>query len=300
MSREKVYLALVFGILCISSSSILVKDLELRGLPLLGVACYRMVFAAILLGIPAIIWQRRELFGLDRTKLLVLITGGIFLALHFGSWTVSLHYIPVARSVLLVTCHPIFTALASRIFLKERLSARNIAAVVIAFGGIIVIISESAIGTSGNNLSLFGDMLALIGAIAIVGYIIIGKKLRAGMSLLSYSSIVYTTCALILWPASLLAGAHPQQFSANDYLLLIALAIVPTLGGHTVFNLLLKDVSATLISIAFLGEPLGAALLAWLRWGQIPSQFTIAGGLLVMLGIYLVKIESDKVSTAEA
>src|SRR5207244_1350922 len=120
-------LILSFGILCLSSSSILVKHLDYRGVPLLGVAFYRMMMAALLLGPPALLLRRKELIGLGRERLLFLFIGGIFLALHFGSWTASLKYIPVGRSVLLVTCHPIFTVIASRLFFGERLTARNLA-----------------------------------------------------------------------------------------------------------------------------------------------------------------------------
>ncbi|MEW6731827.1 MAG: DMT family transporter [Acidobacteriota bacterium] len=294
MSKEKIYLILGFGVLCLSSSSILVKQLESRSVPLLGVACYRMVFAALLLGVPALIWQRKELVRLDRIQLLSIIASSIFLALHFGSWTVSLQYIPVARSVLLVTSHPIFTVLASRVFLGERFSSRTLAGVLFAFAGILVILYESIGAMQGPNLSLWGDILALTGAVTIVGYLIIGKRLRAEISLLSYTSTLYTSCALLLLPGALALGAWPQMLGSNDYLLLFALALVPTIGGHTVFNLLLKDVSATLISVAFLGEPLGASLLAWLLLDQLPTTYTIAGGVLVLMGIYLVQAQPNR------
>src|SRR5437660_951291 len=104
MSREKIYFAIGVGILCISSSSIFVKSLDLRGVPLLGVACYRMVLAALLLSLPAAGWRAREFASLGRDHIGKLLLAGFFLALHFASWTASLHYIPVGRSVLLVTC----------------------------------------------------------------------------------------------------------------------------------------------------------------------------------------------------
>jgi drug/metabolite transporter (DMT)-like permease len=295
MSLKKIYLALGFGILCLSSSSILTRHLNMRGVPLLGVACYRMIIVAILLGLPALLLRRGEVAGLGRSRLLLLIIGGIFLALHFGTWTASLEYIPVGRSVLLVTCHPIFTVLASRLFLGDRISSRNLIAVLVAFVGIVIIFSESLSGraVAGGNSLLLGDLLALAGAVTVVGYIIIGKHLRTEVSLLAYTSVLYAVCALMLVPAALAAGVRPGQLVGEDYLWLLALAVVPTLGGHTVFNYLLKDVSATLISTAFLGEPLGASLLAWLVWGQIPSIATLAGGAFVLAGIYLLRVERE-------
>lgn len=288
MSKKQIYLALGFGILCISSSGILVKILETRKLPLLGVACYRMLFASLILALPTIIWHREQLIKLNLTQIKSLVLAGMFLALHFGTWTMSIAYIPVARSVLLVTCHPIFTLLASRIFLKEKFSIRNLMAILLAFLGIIVILSESISGLAKGSLP--GDLLALAGAVSIVGYIIIGKRLRTEMNIFNYATSVYTVCTIFLIPVALKAGATPNVFTKSDYLVLLGLAIIPTLGGHTVFNLLLKDVSATLISIAFLGEPLGASLLAWLIWGEVPSFLTFIGGGFVLVGIYLVQL----------
>ncbi len=291
MSKKQIYFALGLGITCISASGILVKILEIRQLPLLGVAAYRMLFAAFLLGLPALILKRHELTRLKSPQILCLVFAGLFLALHFGTWTVSLAYIPVARSVLLVTCHPIFTALASRIVFKERFSLRNLIAVMIAFGGIIVILSESISDLTSMKGSLRGDLLALTGAITIVGYIILGKKLRSEMGVISYAGSVYAICTAFLLPIALIIGASPSIFTSRDYLVLVGLAIIPTIGGHTIFNLLLKDVSATLISIAFLGEPLGAALLAWLIFGEVPTLLTFIGGGFVLAGIYFVQLD---------
>lgn len=292
MSHRRIYLTLAFGIICISASSILVKHLGERGIAFLGIAFYRMCFAALLTGLPFLGTITEDLRCFSYRNLLLLVVAGFFLALHFGTWTVSLAYIPVGRSVLLVTCHPIFTAIASRFFLGEPFSKRNLGASLIAFCGIIVILLESAsvFSIDGKNL-LLGDLLALAGAITIVGYIILGRRLRTETRLVTYTATVYTVTSVFLLSPALMAGVWPWSLNSTDYFWLLALAIVPTIGGHTVFNYLLKNVSASLISVAFLGEPLGASLLAWAIWGQIPSLFTLMGGCLVITGIYLVRLE---------
>lgn len=292
MSHKKIYLTLAFGIICISASSILVKHLGERGIAFLGIAFYRMCFAALLTGLPFWGTVIKELCGFSRRRLLLLVAAGFFLALHFGTWTVSLAYIPVGRSVLLVTCHPIFTAIASRVFLGEPFSKRNLGASLVAFCGIVVILLESAseFSISRGNL-LLGDLLALAGAITIVGYIILGRRLRAETGLATYTTTVYMVTSIFLLVPALAVGVWPWMLNATDYFWLLALAIIPTIGGHTVFNYLLKNVSASLISVAFLGEPLGASLLAWAIWGQVPSLFTLIGGMLVITGIYLVRLD---------
>jgi drug/metabolite transporter (DMT)-like permease len=164
-------------------------------------------------------------------------------------------------------------------------------AIMLAFLGIVVILSESISGLAKGSLT--GDLLALAGAITIVGYIIIGKKLRTEINIFNYATSVYAVCTAFLIPMALSSGATPNIFTKSDYFVLLGLAIIPTLGGHTVFNLLLKDVSATLISVAFLGEPLGASLLAWLIWGEVPSFLTFIGGGFVLVAIYLVQLPTQ-------
>jgi drug/metabolite transporter (DMT)-like permease len=283
---SRIYLALFTGIICISSSAIFVKYLESRGLPLLGVAFFRMLLTIAILAPWTIIKQTAEIQQFTRQQWLLLIGSGLFLALHFGTWTVSLNYIPVARSVLLVTCHPIFTVLISWLLLAERPSPRTLLAIMAALMGVIVIMAES-LSSMRQSTSLIGDLLALTGAVTIVGYLIIGKQLRHKMSLASYTGIVYSICAGLLFLTCWILQVNLQQFQPNDYIFLAALALIPTLGGHTIFNFLLKQVSPTLVSLAFLGEPLGASLLALLIWRQVPSPYTLGGGALIIGGIYL-------------
>ncbi|MCS6885645.1 MAG: DMT family transporter [Acidobacteriota bacterium] len=291
MSPWRVYLTLAFGIACISTSSILVKYLGSREIDFLAIAFYRLLFATLLTALPFITNICSELRDFNSKKAVLLFLSGLCLALHFGTWTLSLGYIPVARSVLLVTCHPILTAMASYIFLGEPFSRRNLAASLVAFCGVVVILLES-VGEFGSESGLLvGDVLALCGAVAIVGYIVLGRRLRSEIGLASYTAAVYAVSSAVLFLPTAFAGVWPWTLGRAEYFWLVVLALVPTIGGHTVFNYLLKDVSASLVSTAFLGEPVGAALLAWAIWGQIPSIYTLVGGILVMVGIYLVKLE---------
>jgi len=132
-----------------------------------------------------------------------------------------------------------------------------------------------------------GAGLALLGALAVVGYFIAGRKARARINLLSYVTPLYAACSVILLIWVLIAGDRLAPYSGTVWTYLAALAIVPTIVGHTLFNWALKHVRPTSISLAFLGEPVVASLLALIFFAQRPPLATIIGGVLVLAGVYL-------------
>jgi len=157
-------------------------------------------------------------------------------------------------------------------------------------GGIaLTLVGSVLIGSNDLRLggeSLFGDLLATGGAVALVGYLLIGKAARERQGFLLYSTLVYTFCTMGLAIIGMLMGTRLLAFTARDAALFFALAIA-TLGGHTVFNWVLKHLPASVVAVSFVGEPAGAAFLAWLILGEALNLLTAVGGLAMLLGIYL-------------
>jgi len=210
--------------------------------------------------------------------------GGFCLAVHFGSWITSLKYIPIATSVVLVNSHPLFVVLASYLFLGEKPGKRSLMGTAIGLAGMAIISND---GLRKAELALVGDGLALLGALAVVGYFIIGRVSSARISLLGYVTPLYAVCSLflLLWTVATRSPLYP--YSAGVWAYFLALAVVPTILGHTVFNWAVKHVKPTTISVAFLGEPVVASILAFLFFDQKPPLATFIGGALVLAGIYL-------------
>jgi drug/metabolite transporter (DMT)-like permease len=228
--------------------------------------------------------KRREIAALARKDLGLLLLGGFFLAVHFGAWITSLKYIPISTSVVLVNSHPLFVVIASYLFLGEKPHRRSLAGTAVGLAGMIVI-AHDALGDV--QLALKGDGLALLGALAVVGYFIVGRKARTRISLLGYVTPLYAVCAvlLLLW---VLAAREPlYPYSATQWAYFAALAVVPTILGHTVFNWAIKHVRPSAISLAFLGEPVAASVLAFVFFGQSPPLATFIGGAMVLAGVYL-------------
>ncbi|HEX8099811.1 MAG TPA: DMT family transporter [Actinomycetota bacterium] len=276
-ARQVVLLAL--GVVAVSFAAIFIR---LADAPALSIAFYRNAMGAALF-LPLAIARRKEIRALSREQVAVALLSGVLLALHFAVWIASLSYTTVAASVVLVTASPIFVAAASRALFGVRVSSGVIAGIVVGMAGAAVV--------SGGDLGLsrraaFGDLLALAGAIAAAGYFVAGRKLRAEMSLITYVALVYSTCAVLLFPAAVFGG-RLGNFSGKTWLMFVLLALIPQAFGHTVFNYLLKDLDATLVAITIMGEPVVSTLLAMAFFGEIPPWTAVLGGALLLAGIYV-------------
>jgi drug/metabolite transporter (DMT)-like permease len=283
-SASRVLAAMAFAVVALSFSSIFIKKLDVEAVPPLVIAFYRMALATVLLIPGTIAFKRKELASLSSGEAVLMLLGGLCLAVHFGAWITSLKYIPIATSVVLVNSHPLFVVVASYLFLGERPNRRMIAGTVAGLVG-ISIISKDAFQDSG--VVLLGDVLAMVGALAVVGYFIVGRKVRARVSLLGYATPLYAVCSICLLSLLLSRGDRLYPYSAVAWTYFVALAVIPTILGHTVFNWALKHVQPSAVSVTFLGEPLVASGLAFLFFAQRPPLATLIGGALVLVGIYL-------------
>jgi drug/metabolite transporter (DMT)-like permease len=283
-SSAAVLSAIGLAVLALSFSSVFIKKLEIEQVPPLVIAFYRMLGATLLLMPAALASRRREMRAMARGDWALLVFGGFCLAVHFGAWITSIKYISIATSVVLVNSHPLFVVIASYFFLDERPTRRALAGTALGLAGMAVISGE---GLKQVEFALTGDALAVLGALAAVGYFIVGSRVRARVSLLGYVAPLYAVCSLFLLIWAIAAGNRFYPYSATAWWYFAALAVVPTILGHTVFNWAIKHVQPSAISIAFLGEPVAAAILALIFFSERPSAGTLTGGALVLAGVYL-------------
>ena len=280
-TNPRPYLGLGFGVATCSTAAILVR-LAQAGAPSLVVAAWRLAISSAILTPIVLVTCRTELRGLTRREWLSALASGVLLAIHFGTWISSLAYTSVAASVVLVTSYPIFVGLGSHLLLRERLSGGTVAAILIGTAGSVLI----GVGDLGEGTHrLWGDVLALMGAITGAGYFLIGRRLRARLSLLAYVFPVYTTAAVILMAVMLASGLPRIPSQPQTWLWLVLMALGPQLLGHSSLNWALGYLSATFVTIATLGDPIGSTLLAWWILGEHPSLWTVAGGALILVVI---------------
>ena len=289
-------LVLILGIFAVSTSALFIRLAQVEASSIV-VAAYRLSLASLIL---LLAWQKRdELRGLNRKQVGLILLSGAFLAVHFATWITSLAYTSVASSVVLVTTTPLWVGLFSPLFLGERLTTRLWVGLVVALcGGVLVGLSEACqLGAAGlacpdaasfvQGKAFLGNGLALVGAFLAAGYLIVGRRVRPNLSLVSYISAVYATAAALLVIMALVSGERLSGFTLPVYAWMLCLAVIPQLLGHTSYNFALGYLPAAFVSVAVLAEPVGASFLAAVVLGELPTTLELIGGAIILTGIGL-------------
>jgi drug/metabolite transporter (DMT)-like permease len=264
-----------------STAAVLIRLAQVESHSLV-IAAWRLLLATFILAPITLATRRAELRGLTRREWGSALLSGLLLAIHFATWITSLAYTSVTASVALVSASPLFVGLASHLLLRERLSRGMVGALLVTMTGSLLI----GLGDLGESTHrLWGDALALVGAMAGAGYFLIGRRLRARLSLLAYVFPVYGTAALVLAIVMLASGLPALPHRPQTWVWLLLMALGPQIVGHSSLNWALRYLSATYVTIATLGEPIGSTLLAWWLLEERPSPWAVAGGALILAGI---------------
>jgi drug/metabolite transporter (DMT)-like permease len=292
------FLAIFFGILAVSTASVFIRYAQAYA-PSLVIAAWRLTLAAMVLTPIVLRRYQPELKSLTRYELGLGLLSGSFLAVHFATWITSLEYTTVASSVVLVSTSPLFVALLAPLFLRERISRFVAAGLVLALGGVtIVSISDTCTWFNAQltcppllkfiaGKAFFGDLLAITGALAGACYMIIGRRLRSRISVVSYIYVVYGMAAVVLVVVMLAAQQPPFGYPPIAFLWFTLLALVPQLLGHSSFNWALGYLSAAFVSLTLLGEPIASTILAYFLLNETPTGLKVFGAILILAGIML-------------
>lgn len=273
--------AVALGVVAVSAAAIFIR---LADAPALAVAFWRCALGVVLLLPPALV--RRERFPKGKT-LYVGIASGVALGAHFGFWISSLDYTSVAASVVLVSNTPVFVAILAYLLFGEKTSPLSFAGIIVALAGTAVIAQDGSVGPA----AIFGNVLAILGAITFTVYVLVGRSQRSAaepVGVLPYSIVLYSAAALALLPAAILSGDRVWGYSGETWFWLWAIALGPQILGHTVFNWALRYVDASVISGSVLAEPVVSSLLAWLVLAEKPGLATVLGGTVVLAGLFLL------------
>ena len=291
-------IAILIAILAVSTASIFIRFAQNDGAPSLVIAALRLTFATLILAPIALTKHREELKRLTLNEILPGAFSGIFLALHFATWISSLEYTSVASSVVFVSTGPLWVAILSPMLLKEHLAKTAIIGLGLSLaGGTIIGLSDACTLHAGiscpamqdilQGRAMLGNILALLGAWTVTGYLIIGRKLRANISLVPYIFMVYGFAAVALTIIMFASGNSPLGYAPKTYGWIFLLAALPQLIGHSTYNWSLKYLPAALVAVTTLGEPIGSAILAFFILSETPSLATMVGGVFILSGIYL-------------
>jgi len=281
------WLILFFALLAISTSGPLVRASFADPL---AIAVYRLGFSLIVVALAlAVTGTWRELRRIRPGELLIALGAGAMLALHFWSWNASVHLTTVAASVVLVNMHPPFVALLSTFWLREKPRPMQWAGIAIAMLGAAIVAASDAgsFTTGGSSRALFGDGLALIGAVTVALYFVAGRRLRGAYSVWPYVAVVYGAAFVVLVAIASARSVPLGGYPRRELLIFAALAAGPMLIGHTGMNYALRYLPAYIVNLTVLGEPVGATIIAFLvpSIHEAPSMGTVVGGIVTLGGI---------------
>ncbi|MDL4840147.1 DMT family transporter [Aquibacillus rhizosphaerae] len=283
------FIAIIIGVISVSSAAVLVKLANTA--PASIIANYRLLFAVLIMAPYVLLKHNKEFKLISKKDWLFSALAGIFLAFHFIFWFESLNYTSVASSVVLVTLQPLFAFLGTYLFFKERFSPAAIISMLIALTGSVIIgYGDFQI----NGAALFGDLLAIIGAIMITVYFLMGQNVRKRVSLMTYTFVVYGISSITLVIYNIVLQHSFVNYPATHWWIFIALAIVPTFFGHTLFNWALKWVSTSFISMGIVFEPVGASILAYIVLGEQITWTQWLGGTIVIFGLFLFIVSTSR------
>ncbi len=289
------YLVLVIGLLAVSSASIMIRLAQSERASSLVISAWRVGLATLVLTPIVFTRYRADLARLNRRQVGLMLFGGVLLAVHFASWVTSLEYTSVIASVVLVTANPLWVALMAPIFLHERLSKVTVGAILVAFVGAILIATGGSAGTAVHQGSpLVGNGLAVLGAITVAGYFVIGRKIRANVSLIPYIWITYGTAAIVLLVVVLFMGLPLAGLSPQAYLWMTLLALLPQLIGHSSYNYALGYLSAAYVSLTVLGESIGSTILAAILLSEQPALVQLLGSALILVAVFVASREETR------
>ncbi|MDQ7040609.1 MAG: DMT family transporter [Rhodothermus sp.] len=275
----RVYPILALGLLSFSVSPILVRwaGEEASGL---AIATWRTWLAVAMLAPFALPKLRgHRLFG---QKAGLTILAGIFLGMHFVVWILSLYYTSVASASVLVCMSPVFLAALGFWVLGERLAFPVVASIGLAVIGAALIGWGDHTELETGTQSLLGNALALAGALLISLYLLIGRVVRQQASWLTYVFPLYLAAAVTALIPTLLMNVPLWGYSPRFYLLCGLMALGPQILGHGSFNYSVKYIPAAWLGLLSLLEPVGASLLAYLMFAEIPPGLSVVGMLLVL------------------
>jgi drug/metabolite transporter (DMT)-like permease len=274
---------LALGVVAASVSAILVRYAS--GADALAISFWRCALGAIVL-VP---FARSGLRSMERSAYVVPMVAGAFLAVHFATWIRSIELTTVAVSVLLVSTTPIFVAVVAWLVFHDRLPGVGWLGIFLALAGTALVA-----GVDLGGSSFVGNLLALAGGAMAAGYVIAGRVARRKLGILEYAVVTYAVAAVLLLIVCLGAGVELVGYPSKTWWALAGIVVGPQLLGHTLINLVLRDIDATSVSVAIMAEPIIAITLAFILFDETPSMLVYPGGAAILAGIYLVTARAGR------
>lgn len=300
-SLWQVGIILVAGVLAVSAAAVLIRlSIEAAGTRSVGfslfVAATRLTIAALIF-LPAWggVFPPSSQQSIQPRAFVFAVGAGVALALHFATWITSLSFTTIAASTTIVTTNPVWVALLSWFWLRERPSNLTMIGIALALtGGIIIAFGDTSTTTTASN-PLLGDFLALLGSWGASCYLLLGQQAqKRGLGTSSYVAIAYTTAAVVLIPLPLFFGTGYTGYPWAVYGYIGLMAVLSQVIGHTTLNWAVQWISPTLVTLAILFEPISSSILGYFIFQEVPKNSVLFGALIVLVGVAIAVREEHR------
>jgi drug/metabolite transporter (DMT)-like permease len=222
-------------------------------------------------------------FAADRR---LMIAAGVLFAGDLAVWHWSIMLTSVANATLLANLAPIFVTLTVWLLYRRRPGGVFLAGMAVALAGVAALLGGD-FRLSGGELA--GDCLGVLTAMFYAGYQLVIKELRSRASTASIMAWSGLVMAAVLLPIALLSGEQILPATSAGWLKLLGLALISQAAGQSLIAYALAHLPATFSSVGLLLQPVMAGLFAWVLLGETLGAIAIAGGVAVLIGIYIAQ-----------
>lgn len=282
---------LILALFSVSTAAVFARFIP--AVPAVSIGLWRMVFAAVILwGFHGL--KRQASLSPESRKYVLL--AGIALGVHFACYFGALKFTTVAAATLLSTMSPVFTVIFEYIILRRPWNRSVLGGVFLALMGALLV-QFSAI--AGFSQFLLGNSLGVAASLCMALVLMVSEKIRRVEGALTFSRTIYAVAAVFLLLLTFALRRPVFSFSPEAYFWLFLLGLVPTVIGHTSFYYAIKWLSPTVVASVPLGEPIMASVWAWIFFLERPSPRLVAGGVLILAGLYYIMSKQEETLTPD-
>lgn len=293
MNRKAFRIALlIFGVFCGSTAVIMIKSSNES--PFL-IAAYRLFIATLVLS-PLFLQEKKRFpqpYGRKQFGWSVL--PGVLLSAHFITWNIGVPMTMVSNASLIVNTTPVVMPFFLWLFYREKVTRREVLGTSLAISGLLVL----ALSKSEFSLaSLKGDLIILFSMLCLAAYLALGRKNGSRLPVWLYIVPLYLVAGLTSFGVALFFVDPIKTYTAKNLLLILGLALIPTIGGHTILNFSMKHFRGQVVSVANLGQVIFASIMGFIVFGEVPAAAFYLTAALIISGV-LVTLTANAASVKE-
>jgi drug/metabolite transporter (DMT)-like permease len=276
------YLALLIGLLSIGFSGIFVYWANAPGTV---TAFYRMAIATVVVTIPFVWHMKGKWRRLSRAGVAFALLGGLLFALDLAFWTTGIDYSGATKPTLMANTAPLWVGLGSLLIFRERLGRLFWLGLTLAIFGAALVLGADLVSSTVVGL---GTFLGLLAAVFYGAYYLVTQRGRTTLNTLSYFWITTATASIILLLLNLALDRPLLGHDRFTLLNFLAIGLVVQLLGWSLINYAQGYLRASVVAPTLLLQPVATAVIAVLLLGERFTTWHIAGGLIVLAGVFVV------------